>query len=486
MRGPEDFGAAFTSLLDAAGATPDSVVRALNAAVSRSVLYDWKKGAHLPNDSQLLLQVVEVCLQLAGDDADLRGAPGGVQGWLKLLAEAKQTRDNDAEQHRIPGGRQRGGSSSLRDLNEAALAEVVHFLERHAKSLIELVAEFATGDPWSPLARRVRSTGGRYQTPQCVLKPKILPAPDLAVASARLDFLRAQRKALYDYINWGSPRGAPGYVQNPDDRLLSTISTLRGALDEIHGVRIVFVGEDVAARNDLGPDVSAPPDSGLVFNPRTQDPIITTVDVLPGSCHANIVVEGNPPAAVTPSGSIFVISVEAQAPRAVILQRARAVVLSRESPRRACFMKGITGALTPRRFDVDLDSAQPQLMAQGIDFPFTVSIDDPEQFWVQATAATNEIAWHIELDWITDGVRGTTVVNNGGAPFSLYPVNVLTGPDGQPTPLRTACDLEGHEEGCPALTLTHLFRESTSTFSPARDLDNECWFQAILHLREVG
>lgn len=96
MRGPADFGAAFTALLEVAGANPDSVVRALNGALSRNTLYDWKKGAHLPNDTRSLLQVVQLCLRLAGDDADLRGAPRDVRGWLDLLAEAKQTRDNQA------------------------------------------------------------------------------------------------------------------------------------------------------------------------------------------------------------------------------------------------------------------------------------------------------------------------------------------------------------------------------------------------------
>jgi hypothetical protein len=195
------------------------------------------------------------------------------------------------------------------------------------------------------------------------------------------------------------------------------------------------------------------------------------------------VVEGNPPAAVTPSGSIFVITVEARAPRAVILQQARAVVLDRRPPRRACFIKGITGALTPRRFDIDLDSENPRLMAQGIDFPFTVSPTDPEQFWVQAVTAANEITWTIALDWITEGISGTTAVNLGGPPFSLYPLDVPTGPDGQP--LRTTCDYGGHEEGCPALTLAQL-GEPTSTFSPARDLDNECLFSSILTARELG
>lgn len=310
-----------------------------------------------------------------------------------------------------------------------------------------------------------------------MVKPKILPAADLLLARQRVNLLRTHRRALFE-------------LDVADERLLDSISALRAALEEIHGVRIVFAGEDVSTRNDNQSATAAiptvpPPAPNNVFDPRTQRPILTTVEVLPGSSSGTIVVEGNPPAKMTPSGAIFVITVEARAPRAVILQRARAVVLSRRPPRRACWIKGIGAGLNPRRFDVDLDSDNPQLTAQGVDFPFTVSPTDPEQFWVQAEAGANEVIWNVELDWITDGVRGTTVVNHGGIPFSLYPIDVLLkGPGAQS--LRTTCDYGGHEEGCPALTLAKLSREPSDEFTPARDLNNECWFSAILTLREMG
>ncbi|MDN3354924.1 hypothetical protein [Actinomadura sp. DC4] len=94
-RGPGDFGKAFTALLRAAGTNPDGVRRALPGLVARSVLYDWKNGEHLPNETGPLVRVVELCLERAGDD--LGDAPGDVDGWLELLAEAKQTRDGEAE-----------------------------------------------------------------------------------------------------------------------------------------------------------------------------------------------------------------------------------------------------------------------------------------------------------------------------------------------------------------------------------------------------
>jgi hypothetical protein len=35
--------------------------RALGGTVARSVLYDWKNGAHLPSDTRPLLEVVKLC-----------------------------------------------------------------------------------------------------------------------------------------------------------------------------------------------------------------------------------------------------------------------------------------------------------------------------------------------------------------------------------------------------------------------------------------
>jgi hypothetical protein len=46
------------------------------------------------------------------------------------------------------------------------------------------------------LMRRLGETKGRHQTPLCVMKPRILPAPDLFVARQHIDLLRAHHKAV--------------------------------------------------------------------------------------------------------------------------------------------------------------------------------------------------------------------------------------------------------------------------------------------------
>jgi len=108
---PSGFGAAFTALLAAAGLTVDGVLGALRedcrGRVSRSTVYDWKKGQHLPLDaSGALLEVVRVCLDAAAKrGAALGASPASEDGWRRLLAEAKQARDADIAR----GRRARGG-----------------------------------------------------------------------------------------------------------------------------------------------------------------------------------------------------------------------------------------------------------------------------------------------------------------------------------------------------------------------------------------
>jgi tetratricopeptide (TPR) repeat protein len=94
-RTPDDFGTAFTALLTAAELSVDQVVARCRKLVSRSTLYAWRKGEHLPEDIGPLVAVVELCLTFAAQrGADLSAVPSGVEGWLRLLAEAKQVRDS--------------------------------------------------------------------------------------------------------------------------------------------------------------------------------------------------------------------------------------------------------------------------------------------------------------------------------------------------------------------------------------------------------
>ena len=116
--GPAGFGAAFTALLAAAGFTVDGVLDALpedcRGRVSRSTLYDWKKGQHLPLDATgPLLEVVRVCLAAVGERGGTVGvSPGSEDGWRRLSAAAKQARDADIARGRRTGSGEPGSAWS--------------------------------------------------------------------------------------------------------------------------------------------------------------------------------------------------------------------------------------------------------------------------------------------------------------------------------------------------------------------------------------
>ncbi|WP_370934187.1 tetratricopeptide repeat protein [Amycolatopsis sp. cg13] len=181
------------------------------------------------------------------------------------------------------------------------------------------------------------------------------------------------------------------------------------------------------------------------------DPLIASVRLQPGGTLADLVLDTDPPQVAVPGGTVHIITVEARTTRAVVLQSARIVVVSRTPPRPACLQVRIGGLLEPRPFTTDFDAPSPRLVAQGPDFPFTVSATDIEQFEIEPITTTHEVAWRLEVDWTCAGRHGTTVIDNQGEPFHAYPVPALFSGH-SPSVLNSGCDLF-HERGCPASLL---------------------------------
>ncbi|NVK80228.1 hypothetical protein [Streptomyces morookaense] len=112
---------------------------------------------------------------------------------------------------------------------------------------------------------------------------------------------------------------------------------------------------------------------------------------------------------MAPSGTLYIVTLQARTTRAVILHAARPVVLSRR-PR---FYK----AITPRHFRTELDSEPPRLYTEGPDFPFTISATDVEQFRFKVVGNADEVYWQLELDWSCAEYEGTVVIDDNGKPF---------------------------------------------------------------------
>ncbi|MFJ5076013.1 helix-turn-helix domain-containing protein [Streptomyces sp. NPDC088553] len=129
------------------------------------------------------------------------------------------------------------------------------------------------------------------------------------------------------------------------------------------------------------------------------------------------------------------VSVQGKSAAAVVLQALHVRVVERGAPLpRAAYRMddGCGGAVTPRRFEVDLDRPRPVARAldgydasgqegrtlPAVSFPYVVSAAEPEELLVSAEAAGCDCRWYLELEWSSEGRRGTVRIGDeDGAPF---------------------------------------------------------------------
>ncbi|MER5306302.1 helix-turn-helix transcriptional regulator [Streptomyces sp. NPDC002773] len=129
------------------------------------------------------------------------------------------------------------------------------------------------------------------------------------------------------------------------------------------------------------------------------------------------------------------VSVQGKGAAAVVLQALHVRVVERGAPLPWAAYRmddGCGGAVTPRRFEVDLDRPRP--VARGLDgydasgqegrtlpavsFPYAVTAAEPEELLVFAGAAGCDCRWYLELVWSSEGRTGTArITDTGGRPF---------------------------------------------------------------------
>ncbi|MFH8575788.1 helix-turn-helix domain-containing protein [Streptomyces zaomyceticus] len=129
------------------------------------------------------------------------------------------------------------------------------------------------------------------------------------------------------------------------------------------------------------------------------------------------------------------VSVQGKGAAAVVLQALHVRVVERGAPLPWAAYRmddGCGGAVTPRRFAVDLDRPRPVARAldgydasgqegrtlPAVSFPYKVSAAEPEELLIHAGAAKCDCRWYLELEWSSEGRRGTVRVGDeDGAPF---------------------------------------------------------------------
>ncbi len=129
------------------------------------------------------------------------------------------------------------------------------------------------------------------------------------------------------------------------------------------------------------------------------------------------------------------VSVQGKGAAAVVLQGLHVRVVGRAEPLPWPAYRtddGCGGAVTPRRFEVDLDRPRPVARPRdgydasgeegrtlpAVSFPYAVTAADPEELLVAARTADCDCRWYLELEWSAEGRRGTVRIGDeDGRPF---------------------------------------------------------------------
>ncbi|WP_328707634.1 helix-turn-helix domain-containing protein [Streptomyces mesophilus] len=132
------------------------------------------------------------------------------------------------------------------------------------------------------------------------------------------------------------------------------------------------------------------------------------------------------------------LSVQGRSDTAVVLEALRVRVVGRTEPAEGnayAMDQGCGGALTPRYFAVDLDKDRPLARAvagsdsgtpiPAVRMPYRVSAKDPEVLLVTAGTTSCDCRWYLELDWSSQGRKGTVRIDDDGRPFRTSAIDGL-------------------------------------------------------------
>ncbi|MEV0266987.1 helix-turn-helix domain-containing protein [Streptomyces sp. NPDC050617] len=134
--------------------------------------------------------------------------------------------------------------------------------------------------------------------------------------------------------------------------------------------------------------------------------------------------------AVTGGTSKTQLVVQGKSDKTVVLQALHVRVVGRSAPldwSAFSMGSGCGGGMTPRSLDIDLDAGAPvtrpvageqgDVKIPATDFPYKVSLNDPQVLNIQAHTDGHDVSWYLELEWTSGGRHGTTRIYDHGKPF---------------------------------------------------------------------
>ncbi|MGW1783440.1 helix-turn-helix domain-containing protein [Streptomyces sp. NPDC002143] len=134
------------------------------------------------------------------------------------------------------------------------------------------------------------------------------------------------------------------------------------------------------------------------------------------------------------------ISVQGRGSAAVVLEALHVRVVNRTTPaaRRGIaysMYEGCGAILIPRHFSVNLDAHRPLARSipgndperpdPAVDFPYRVSLQEPEVLLLSARTESCTCDWYLDLDWSSQGRTGTVRIDDHGRPFRTTDIKGL-------------------------------------------------------------
>ncbi|MGW0581262.1 hypothetical protein ACWD25_36170 [Streptomyces sp. NPDC002920] len=137
------------------------------------------------------------------------------------------------------------------------------------------------------------------------------------------------------------------------------------------------------------------------------------------------------------------ITVQGRGSAAVVLEALHVRVVNRVTPAAGrgsvySLSDGCGAGITPRFFSVNLDAHQPLARSMpgdnaagtpipAIDFPYRVSLQEPEVLVVSALNESCTCDWYLDLDWSSQGRTGRVRIDDHGRPFRTTSTKGLPG-----------------------------------------------------------
>ncbi|ATL29569.1 hypothetical protein KY5_4551 [Streptomyces formicae] len=164
----------------------------------------------------------------------------------------------------------------------------------------------------------------------------------------------------------------------------------------------------------------------------------------PGGCPAPYLVDKSPtelspppgeqdaPAWASANGAVAArdqtvrVTVQGKGKEAVVLESLNVRVAGSGAPlawntfKTAYLGVGCGSGVPKHSFTTDLDSAAPRLKPEDENdtFPYKVSANDAEAFYVNASVNNRYVRWYLELTWSSGGRSGTIRIDDKGKPFA--------------------------------------------------------------------